>query len=589
MQTQALQRGSFVRLVLALLAVVPGVLRVGWDEPIFDAALLHGVQFALMLLYGINLLRARMRVPKAARAEFDKIHRPERLFLLVGLTLGAWSWVTLAIMGGGLAVTQMLRAYLLVVQTARIPSGIVFVGSFVLLIAVGTGGLLLPAATPADQPISVLDATFTITSAISQTGLVVRSTGEGFTRFGQVIILIWIQIGALGIIVFGALLASVLGSSFGLKATQTIAEGTEQGWAGQLSLQKLVTFIIVFTHGIELIGALLLYVTWPETWPGAPDMSTPGDRLYHAVFFSVSSFCNAGFVTTEGSLRGLRTDWTTHAIVAPLIVLGSIGFPVLENVFKVAWSRVRGRRVENGSLIRLNLNTKIILTTTLVVYVLGFIIIFLGELAQAVPGVVDGPGTAAFDAHFMNINRTAGFDTISPNDMGLLSQLALIFLMFIGGSPGSVAGGIKLMAFAVLSLTIWATINGRRETTAFGRTLPDELVRKCAALVVMCLAGLLITCGVLAITEHAHGMGAGPWDGTVPGLDVLLFEAVSAFGTCGLSMGITPDLSPMGRAAIIVSMFVGRVGPLAITASLIAVAARRRVRYSYPTEDVVVY
>jgi trk system potassium uptake protein TrkH len=320
------------------------------------------------------------------------------------------------------------------------------------------------------------------------------------------------------------------------------------------------------------------------------DFQTTADRAFHSVFFSVSGFCNAGFVTTSDSMESLRGHFLPHLILAPMIVLGSIGFPVLDNLWRVFKAKLRGQHVEggrgvvggtseSGRLIRLELNTKIILATTAFAYVLGYVLIFLGEMFQTNEPL----RLIALDAHFMNINRTSGFNTIPPDEMGLLSRLVLIFLMFLGGSPASLAGGIKLMVFAVLALTVFATIRGRRETTAFGRTIPDAVVRKSAALIVLCLTIVLAVTGVLAVSERG-GMGE---DG--PALDVLLFEATSAFGTTGLSLGITDELSPVGRWTIIVAMFLGRVGILAAVAALVSVAAVRRPRTAYPSGEVVVY
>jgi trk system potassium uptake protein TrkH len=506
------------------------------------------------------------------------VTRRRRLELTIaGLSL-AFFWVPQVEHAGlaALSLILLLRTYLLISHLG-IPPGMLFVGSFLVLIAAGAGALMLPSATPPGQPISIEDAAFTIISAISQTGLVVRDTGAGFTRFGQIIILIWIQVGALGVLVFGALLANLFGSGFSLRATQTLAEPTEQGWTGALSLSRLVIFIIFVTHAFEAIGAAAIFLGWPETWAGAPDMTTTGDRLFHSVFFSISAFCNAGFVTTSNSLQGLRGHWTSHLLIAPLIVLGSIGFPVLDNIWRVIWARIRGRRVHRGALVRLNLNSLIVLSTTLAVYVLGYSLIAIGEYTQT----SEPTRLILLDAHFMTINRTSGFDTIPPQDMGLLSRLALILLMFIGGSPGSVAGGIKMMVFAVLALTVVATIRGRDVTEAFGRTLPNALVRKSAVLIVLSLLTVMTVTGVLAATETGRG---GHFT-----LGHLIFEATSAFGTTGLSVGVTPETTTTGRIALMVAMFVGRVGPLAVLASLVAVGRRSRARYAYPTENVVVY
>ncbi len=564
------------REIMATLAFVPTLLHFGWREPVLNQGLLHVLQIVAVAVFVIPMVISMRRSGgREAQRRFLISHSAEVGLVVIAVGL-SWSWFGLALATAALMIVTSLRVYLVVVSNKKLPPGFIFVGSFLALIVVGTAGLMLPASTPEDQPINLLDASFTITSAISQTGLTVRPTGEGFTRFGQVIILIWIQFGALGILVFGAVVATLLGSSFGVRATQTLGEPTELGWAGQYSLGRLVVFIVVITHGLELLGAVAMYFSWPETWLGAPDIASTGDRIYHCVFFAVSSFCNAGFSTTANSYEGLRTHWTVHTILPALILCGSIGFPVLDNMARVAWARIRGRWAQGRHLIRLNVNTKVILTTTACLYLFGYGTILLSEtVLEGVPISV-----AALDAHVMTFQRTTGFNTVSPNDMGLLAQLSLIFLMFIGGSPGSVAGGVKVMVFAVLAMTVWSTLHGRGETEVWGRRIPDEIVRKCATILALCLGIAMISAGVLAVTEHAvQGGQMGP----------ILFEAVSAFGTTGLSMGITSELSPAGRITIMVTMFIGRVGALAIFAALFSVRPALRAQYSYPTGDVVIY
>jgi len=563
-------------IALALAAFIPTLLRAGWREPVIPHDLGANIQATAFALYLALLAAPALAAGAGQRLRALADRRVEIAAVALGLVAALIFWPAAAALTTALLLYHTLTLFLDLVKT-DVPPGLVFVGSFILFSVVGTGALMLPAATPADsRPITVLEASFTIVSAISQTGLILRDTGSEFTRFGQIIILIWIQVGALGVIVFGALLATVLGSSFGLRAQRTIAEDTEQGWAGQLSLTKLVLFTMILTHAVEAAGAVFLYFGWPDTWPGAPPMETAGDRWFHAVFFSVSAFCNAGFATAPNSLEGLRDHWTPHVLIVPLIVLGSIGFPVLDNIRQTVVARIKRRRLENGRLIRLNLNSKIVLATTLTVYLLGFVLILVGERTQA-----DVPmRLALLDAHFMNINRTSGFNTIGAGDMGLLSQLALILLMFIGGSPGSVAGGIKMMVFAVLALTVWSTIMGRRQTEIFGRTIPDPVVRKSATLITLSLATVMAVTGVLAATETGPGKHS---------LDELLFEATSAFGTCGLSLGITSEISTPGTIALMVAMFVGRVGPLAVLAGLLSIARGAKTRYEYPREEVVIY
>ncbi|XHC25577.1 potassium transporter TrkG [Phycisphaerales bacterium ac7] len=569
-------RWQGLRSAVAIGSVIPTLLAEGWREPLVAHGLLMATQILLLLTYTALLYMDQRLLKQTAphqQAEYLAITRPEWITASVGLLL-IWWWPALVTVMLILALTAIVRGYLRLVQT-RIPSGLVFIGSFAVFSMIGTVLLKLPRATPPGQEISWLDSAFTIVSAISQTGLVVRPTGEGFERFGQIVILIWIQVGALGVIVFGALLASLFGSGFGLKATQSMAEGTEQGWSGQIMIQRLVTFIIIFTHAVQAVGAAILFFAWPEEWMGMPaDMVSVGDRVYHSIYFSVSAFTNAGFVTTDNSLIGLRGHWIPHLVIAPLIILGSIGFPVLRNVWDVLVAKFRHRRLNpNGGLIRINLNTKIIVGATLIAYLIGYVLIVISEYAQTSEPL----HLILLDAHFMSVNRTAGFNTIETGEMGRLALLALIFTMFLGGSPVSVAGGIKMMVFAILAFTVWSNIRGQSVTTAFGRTIPDALVRKSATIVVLFLLLLLISTGVLAVTEPDLS------------LTQVLFEATSACSTVGLSTGITDELSPVGRATILVSMFIGRVGVFALLAALISVRARSRPRIEYATEDVPIY
>ncbi|MCA9292591.1 MAG: hypothetical protein KDA20_02120 [Phycisphaerales bacterium] len=583
-------RFQHIRGLLALLMLAPTLLHIGWHEPILPPTVLWAIQLGMLgaytVLFALDVHRVRA-MPATHRTDLVSILRPEFIAIALSL-LFCWSWIGLAIMSAPLALIFAVRSFLRLAQS-RIPSGLIFVGSFVVLTIAGTALLMLPAAAPKGAPIGVLDAAFTITSAVSQTGLVVRPTGvvvdtagapiAGFTRLGQIIILVWIQVGALGVLVFGALVASLVGSGFGLRATQTLAEGTEQGWEGQLSAQRLVTFVILATHIIELIGAVFIYFTWPKEWAGMPhDFASVGDRAYHAVFMSVSAFCNAGFSTTTDSMASLRTHVMPHAIIFPLIIFGSIGYAVLENVWRVLVAKARRRRTEGGVLVRLSLHSKLVMTSALIVYLLGVVIIMIGEAVQT-----DEPWRLiVLDAHFMSINRTTGFNTIDVNAMGGLSRLALIFLMFVGAAPGSVASGVKLIVVSVLALTVWGTIRGREQTTAFGRTIPEDIVRKCAALAIACLLVVLGSTAGLVLTEENN-------TALSPSLEVLLFESTSAFGNTGLSMGITDKLTVAGKINIIITMFVGRVGVFATLAALASVGARRRPRIEYPGERVSIY
>ena len=559
-----------LRLVTALAALASILLRIGWREPIVPEGALTAVEWLALLVYAGSLIVER-RLAHRPIVELPRA-RPVEVALLTLAVLLAWLPPAVTVIVAVLALYQLLTLYLGLVARSPSPSW-VFAGTFASLIIAGTLALKLPVATPPEAPIHVVDALFTATSAVCVTGLTVRDTGTEFTRAGQTIILVLIQLGGLGIVIFGALLALAMGSSMGLRVSRTIADSTAEGHARPTTVRTLVAFIAAATIALELIGAIVLFFGWPRVWEGAPDLTTLPSRAFHALFFSVSAFCNAGFATTAGSLEGLRFHWTSQIVIAGLIVIGGLGFPALGNLRAVGVARLRGRRLQSGALVRLNLHTKLVLLTTLALYLAGASAIFLGRMTQGGESVFG----AALDGHFMSITaRTAGFDTITPGSMGPLGRLALITFMFIGGSPGSTAGGVKTIAFAIIALTIWATIRGKPTTEAFGRTIPESLVRRAATLITLGAGTIATLTLVLALTD---GQGRLLGD--------LLFEVVSASSTVGLTTGITPGLSDAGRLVLVVAMFLGRVGPLVILVALAAVGRRAGPARAYPSETVV--
>ncbi len=569
----------WLRLALIVGANVCTVLAFGWREPVFaEFTLLRLTALAmgldLLITLGVVLRaggrEARMRAFGRSSYSATSIE----VVALAGAALAPW----LLPVGAALVVTiRLLRLYVFVVRTT-IPPPLILVVSFALLIVLGAAALMLPASTPAEHPISALDALFTSTSAVCVTGLVVRDTGTEFTRLGQIIIIVLVQLGGLGIVVFGAIFAVLFGRSIGLRGSQTLAGATGKAAPTPVTLRRLVLFIAIATFVTELLCAIVLFVGWPgaDRWATAPDgFERPGERAYQAIFFSISAFNNAGFATSPDSLHGLRTHWTSHIVIVAMIFLGSIGFPVLDDLGRVAIARLRGRRIENGRLVRLSLHTRIVLVTTSALYLVGFISVFASELIQSAAPVP----LAVLDAHFMSVTRTAGFETTSAADLGPLARFVITALMFVGGSPGSAAGGAKTIAFAVLVLTVWATINGRASPQAFKRTLPDEMVRKAATFVTLHLLLIAVVTGALSITEQRFDAFT---------LEQLLFEAVSACSTVGLSLETSSALSPAGRAIVIAAMFLGRVGLLVALVALVSVAGDNKVRYAYPTEGVLI-
>lgn len=577
---------SIVRSLLALAIASCSLLTLGWELSALVVEVVRYAQLGMLLVYGILLLIER--TPRARRVGRQWLiaaaTSPQCIITLLGLILGWWP-PALHIAGALLVLSHVMGWYFWLLHRGVNP-GIIFVGSFAALILLGATGLMMPQATPHDRPIGFVDALFTSTSATCVTGLVVRDTGQDFTRFGQIVILILIQLGGLGTLLFGALVALLLGSSLSLKAVQALADTASGARASEGSIRRLVLFAGAVVFGIEAIGAAMLYCGWPGVWDRAPaDIGTTAGRAFHSVFFSVSAFCNAGFATTPDSVESLRIHWTTHVVIAGLALIGALGLPVYANVAQIVRARIRGRRgrrASGGALVRLTLHTRLVLAVTLAVYLAGAGLIFVGQIVQRDAGV----GAALLDAHFMSaVTRTAGFDSLSADGIGPLSRFTLMVTMFIGGAPASSAGGIKVIVFGILVLMAWSAVMNRDSVQAFGRTITPEVQRRAAALFMIHLILVLVIAGVLVVTETRHTPAN-------PGADIgvfeeLVFESISGCSTVGMSLGPTADLTNGGKIAVTIGMFLGRVGALAFLVTLAAMVRRGSARYTYPAEGVV--
>jgi len=445
--------------------------------------------------------------------------------------------------------------------------------SFAAAIFIGGIMLLVPAAHQT-APLAFTDAIFTATSATCVTGLTAVNTADAYTRFGQAVILALIQAGGLGIMIFGTVFALLLGSRLSLRestALQDILQETSPARIGRLAV-----FVCLVAAAIEAAGAVALSGLWEAVGPG-------GDRWFRSLFHAVSAFCNAGLSVEKENLAAYRLRPEVYLVIGPLIVLGGLGFPVLENLWRSAayrgrrWgARRRGSVRESLRPERWTLHTKLVLGTTAVLLAGGAAVLALLEWARPFPTTPWTP-VRLLDAVFLSItSRTAGFSTLDVGSLSAASKLVLILLMFIGGSPSSTAGGVKTVTVAILFLTIYATMRRQQEVHVARRHIAAITIRRAATLIFL-YGGLqwLLTL-LLTITEHSRGQNF---------LD-LLFEVTSALGTVGLSTGVTAGLTLPGKWVIIVAMFVGRVGPLSLLAAL-AVGARPR-RFEYPEEPLLV-
>lgn len=425
-------------------------------------------------------------------------------------------------------------------------------GLFLLLITLGTLALRLPRATAVD--LGWLDAVFTATSAVCVTGLIVVDTETAFTPTGWFVLGLLIQLGGLGIMAITGFLAVAAGQGLGIRERAVLADLLSPDVT--VTVVRHLRVMVLVTLGIEAIGALLLVGPFARLFPDR-------DPWGLAVFHSISAFCNAGFSTLSENLLVAGRDPGVAGVVMLLVMCGGIGFATLAATVGWAWRRSRGHHVPP------RLHVMLVWSTSAVLWVGGSVLFAGLEWGHSLEGLSWGDRGIAAVFHSV-CARTAGFNSV---DMGALSSagaLVVMGLMFVGGSPGSTAGGIKVTTLAVMAAVAHGIIRGRQEVQIRGREVHPENVREAIVVVFVGGAALITALLVLLVTE------------TVPFVP-LAFEAVSAMGTTGLSMGATSQLTPVGKGVLIVLMIVGRLGPLGL---ILAISHRPRLGVRYPTERV---
>ncbi len=413
------------------------------------------------------------------------------------------------------------------------PSKILVLG-FAVLILIGTILLMLPVATENGNGLSFLNALFTATSATCVTGLVVVDTQDTFSIFGELVILLLIQIGGLGFMTFASFLFLVLGKKMSLKERLLLKEAINA--TDLTGIVKLVKRILIFTGVIELIGGIILSIHFSFEMPIAK-------AIYFGFFHSISNFNNAGFDLMGGfqSLTNYVDDPTVVITICALITLGGLGFIVMNDLYEYRKTK------------RLSLHTKVVLLSSLILTGGATLFILLLEFGNdKTLGPLSFVGKV-LGALFQGVTpRTAGANTLPIGDLTHATLFLTIFLMFIGAGSGSTAGGIKVTTFAVLIATAWSQVKGREDVVLFRRRIVTEIILKAFTIAVCGMIIVVVVTFILSMTEKSHDF------------IMYLFEATSAFGTVGLSMGLTPELSPYGRVLIILTMFAGRLGPLTI-------------------------
>lgn len=431
------------------------------------------------------------------------------------------------------------------------PAQTVVIG-FALAIAVGTGLLMLPVAKAGEGGASFVEALFTATSAVCVTGLTVVDTATFWTPLGQVIILLLIQAGGLGIMIFAALIGLVLARKMTVRARLNTA--TEAKAVGFDDVRGLVRGIALTSLVIEAAAFLLLFPRF--LWGYGYDV---GHAAWIGAFHAVSSFNNAGFALYTDNLIGFADDPLICLPIAAAVILGGLGFPVLLQL------RREFRRPLHWSM-----NTRLVLSATVVLLVVGTVYITVLEWSN--PETLGGlnPWGRVLAGFFHSVQtRTAGFNSV---DIGLMydeTWLGMNVLMFIGGGPAGTAGGIKVTTFAVLIFIILTELRGEGSVNIFGKRLSRAVHRQAITVVLIALAAVVCGAGLLMLLSGAS-------------LDRALLESVSAFGTVGLSTGLTTELSAPAQLVLVALMFLGRLGPLTLGS---AIALRdRRILYEFPQE-----
>jgi len=446
------------------------------------------------------------------------------------------------------------------------PAQIVVI-SFLVVIITGGLVLLLPQCSSSGQPMGAIDAFFTATSATCVTGLVTKNIGKDFSFFGQIVILILIQIGGLGIMTLSTFFAIVLGRRLTLRENVVMKGALDRDSA--LELKSLIIYILIITLIIEAIGGLCLWKSFGHAYP--------------AIFHSVSGFCNAGFSIFANNMERYRADLAVNLTMMVLIILGGLGFVVLvdigrmlRNIFIGLFLKRKDIRINLFS--KISLQTKIVALVSFILIISGVLVILLLENNKMLYGL--GIKDKLLISFFQSVTpRTAGFNTIAIGNLASPTLFFMIMLMFVGASSGSTGGGIKTNTLGILVGGVWSMMRNRDNVHLFKRTVPKLLFRK-AVMIAGLGAAWVVMCTMLLSFIEARNEA-------MPNYFLrILFEVTSAFGTVGLSTGITPILSVAGKLLIMLTMFAGRVGPL--TLALAFALRETKILYKYPEEKMMV-
>lgn len=434
----------------------------------------------------------------------------------------------------------------------------ILAAGFALVILIGAIILDTPFATVSGERVGFINALFTATSAVCVTGLVVVDTGTYFNRFGHIVIMLLIQIGGLGFMTMGTMIAFLVGRKITLRNRLLMQKALGQN--SLAGIIRLVRRVLIGTFIVESLGAFLFAFTFVPIYGWRKG-------LFFSVFHSVSAFCNAGFdlIGNGVSMVPFQYDYIVNFTICSLIIIGGLGFTVIFDI------------IETRNFKKLTLNSKLVLVTTGALLLTGFITILLFEMnnpATMGPMTLKGKLLAAM---FHSVSpRTAGFNTLVMPDLTMSTVFITMMLMFIGGSPSSTAGGVKTTTIATLITSVRSIILGKEDSNAFKRRIPTEAIQSATAVFSISMAIVVLVSLCLTVTEASHS------------LMEIMFETISAFATVGLTLGMTPDLSDFGKLLLSLTMFSGRIGPITLVLALTGVKESNRTLYHYPEDKVTI-
>jgi trk system potassium uptake protein TrkH len=577
-----------VNALVAAAVTATFVVLFGFDKPLLSTRFLYVAQVALLSVFIVEkIIRLLNAVSKRDFLRGNWFEIPLLLALAIAV-VGAGRWFykdqpqTVRHFAVGIylilqVVTKLCRTSVNLAASGKSPTR-TLIASFLVLITCGAGLLMLPKASTSERA-TFVDALFTATSATCVTGLIVRNTDKDFSLMGQLIILTLIQLGGLGIVVFGAVFALLLGQALSLRESVAMQDLLSTRTLSRIG--RMIAFIFIGTILIEAAGAVSIFGMWNDVpgWTG--DVHR---QWYYSIFHSISAFCNAGFSLFNDSFINYNRSWGVYAVICPLIILGGLGFGVLYDLASITIERTNRffkksflarYRLSMETPMRMRLQTKIVLTTSACLIVVGMLAILLFERYSGSSN--SASNNSVLGALFQSITaRTAGFNTIRISALSASSKLVLILLMFIGGSPGSTAGGIKTVTLAVIIMAVFAALRKRQEVEMFKRSIRVVVVGRAITVTLLFVAVLFGASMALSITENANGFT----------MSDIMFEAGSALGTVGLTTGITRDLTTAGKLIIIAVMLIGRLGPLTLLAAL--TFNLKPAQYNYPDEAIIV-